>query len=778
MKLKLLSLLFSGVALAQTLVTIREGGVNADVTAAAALKTDGSAVTQPISAAALPLPSGAATSARQDTGNTSLASIDGKITAVNTGAVVVSSSALPSGAATEASLIKLPLAQGSTTSGQSGTLMQGAVTTGAPSYTTAQTSPLSINTVGELRVAIPTLATVTAAQGGNWTTRVVGNGGATIDSTVGAGTAPANQLVVGGLYNSTEISPTTGQAAALQTDAKGRLRNVIMDGAGNSRAANVNASNRLSVSVDNTPLIAFSDLIVSTISSAVPSQGMQVTGTDGTNARTFKTDTGGELQVDVLTMPTTAVSQSGTWNINNVSGTISLPTGASTAAKQPALGTAGTASPDVISVQGIASMTPLLATVSDGAGALNVIIDSGTTTVTQATAANLNATVVGNGTFAVQCTSGCTPGGSFEDNDAFTFGTTAIGNVGFVVDDTAPNAVTENSAGAARMSANRVAYSMLRDAAGNERGVNVTAGNALLVDASATTQPVSGTVTVTDGAGALNVIVDSGTVTTVSTVTNLSQMAGAAIAMNTGVRSAGTQRVTIATDDVVPASQSGTWTVQPGNTANTTAWKVDGSSVTQPVSGTVTVTDGAGALNVIVDSGAVTATLSAETTKVVGTVRVLGNAGAVVDGATGAAPPANGLYTVGLGSGATGGLLINRTICDQWVAINGTASAQLITGVSGRKIYFCGGNIQMNGGANTVSFVSGTGTVCATGITAVPGFDGATTAANGYSFAANGGMVFQGGLAPFGRTTNNADNFCILVGSATRVVGGLNYAIY
>jgi len=31
-------------------------------------------------------------------------------------------------------------------------------------------------------------------------------------------------------------------------------------------------------------------------------------------------------------------------------------------------------------------------------------------------------------------------------------------------------------------------------------------------------------------------------------------------------------------------NQGGTWTVQPGNTANTTAWKVDGSAVTQPVS--------------------------------------------------------------------------------------------------------------------------------------------------------------------------------------------------
>lgn len=59
----------------------------------------------------------------------------------------------------------------------------------------------------------------------------------------------------------------------------------------------------------------------------------------------------------------------------------------------------------------------------------------------------------------------------------------------------------------------------------------------------------------------------------------------------------------------VTANQGGTWTVQPGNTANTTPWlttinqggnsatvtgsnalKVDGSAVTQPVSGTVTVT--------------------------------------------------------------------------------------------------------------------------------------------------------------------------------------------
>jgi len=50
----------------------------------------------------LPLPTGASTSALQTAGNNSLSSIDSKITAVNTGAVVVSSSVLPTGAATSA----------------------------------------------------------------------------------------------------------------------------------------------------------------------------------------------------------------------------------------------------------------------------------------------------------------------------------------------------------------------------------------------------------------------------------------------------------------------------------------------------------------------------------------------------------------------------------------------------------------------------------------------------------------------------------------------------
>lgn len=77
-------------------------------------------------------------------------------------------------------------------------------------------------------------------------------------------------------------------------------------------------------------------------------------------------------------------------------------------------------------------------------------------------------------------------------------------------------------------------------------------------------------------------------VTTVSTVTNLAQQGGVAISLNTGVRDTGTQRVTIATNDVVPASQSGTWTVQPGNTPNTTPWLAQAPNNTRADTYTVT----------------------------------------------------------------------------------------------------------------------------------------------------------------------------------------------
>ena len=75
-----------------------------------------------------------------------------------------------------------------------------------------------------------------------------------------------------------------------------------------------------------------------------------------------------------------------------------LPSGASTAAKQPALGTAGSASSDVITVQGVASMTPLLVTASFASA--QAVTQSGTWTV--GISASQTIAVTNTGTFAVQ----------------------------------------------------------------------------------------------------------------------------------------------------------------------------------------------------------------------------------------------------------------------------------------------------------------------------------------------------------------------------------------
>ena len=80
---------------------------------------------------------------------------------------------------------------------------------------------------------------------------------------------------------------------------------------------------------------------------------------------------------------------------------------------------------------------------------------------------------------------------SLVDDAAFTPATSRVVPVGFEFDDSTPDSVNEGDIGAARMSGNRNIYTTIRDAAGNERGVNVSAGNALIVDGSAVTQPVS-----------------------------------------------------------------------------------------------------------------------------------------------------------------------------------------------------------------------------------------------------------------------------------------------
>jgi len=117
----------------------------------------------------------------------------------------------------------LNLAQASTTSGQTGPLVQGATTTSAPTYTTAKTNPLSLDTAGNLRVtnttAIPAGTNVIGhviADSGS-TTAVTQATAANLNATVvGAGTAGsanAGVVTVQGIASMTKLLVTPDSVA-------------------------------------------------------------------------------------------------------------------------------------------------------------------------------------------------------------------------------------------------------------------------------------------------------------------------------------------------------------------------------------------------------------------------------------------------------------------------------------------------------------------------------------------------------------------------------------
>jgi len=366
------------------------------------IKVDGSGVTQPVSG----------TVAATQSGPWNITNISGTVS-------------LPTGASTAAKQPAL---------GTAGSASADVITIQGISSMT----PIKVDGSGVTQPVSLTSTTITGTvavtESGTWTVAT------NADAAIGAGTAPIKSLVGGAVYNSTEISPTTGQTFALQGDSKGRLRNVLMDAAGNTRGANVTASNELLVNVNNSPSVTISvgatssnQTNASQKTQIVDASGNTITDNSTTTTSTFGLDTNirsvlgtapstaGKLDVkgadgDVFVRQATAsnlnatvvgtgtfatqAAQSGTWNITNltnVTGTVSLPTGAATAAKQPALGTAGSASADVITIQGISSMTPIKI---DGSGVTQPV--SGTVTANIGTTNGLALDTSVNGILAAQ----------------------------------------------------------------------------------------------------------------------------------------------------------------------------------------------------------------------------------------------------------------------------------------------------------------------------------------------------------------------------------------
>lgn len=404
---------------------------------------------QPVSLASVPLPTGAATSALQTAGNASLSSVDAKLNNTTGGALKTDSSAFTQ----PISAAALPLPTGASTAANQTTSNNTLANINAKLFTNGTNDAAKVDGSSFTQ---PVSGSVSALQSGTWTVQSAQSGSWTVAATQS------------GTWNVTNISgtvslPTGAATSANQTTTNSTLATI------NGKLATLGQK----TGAGSMPVVLASDQgsIPSSQSGAwVVDQGLPAsTGnawptkvSDGTNTAAVKATLTSPLVTDpalvVSVSPNSspiASTQSGTWNITNVTGTVSLPTGAATsaaqatgnaslssidtktpalasgrvpvdgsgvtqpisaaalplpsgaatAAKQPALGAAGTASADVLTVQGISSMTPLLV---NGSGVTQPV--SGTVTANQGgtwNVANITGTVslpTGASTSAAQTT--------------------------------------------------------------------------------------------------------------------------------------------------------------------------------------------------------------------------------------------------------------------------------------------------------------------------------------------------------------------------------------
>lgn len=107
-------------------------------------------------------------------------------------------------------------------------------------------------------------------------------------------------------------------------------------------------------------------------------------------------------------------------------------------------------------------------------------------------------------------------------------------------------------------------------------------------------------------------------------------------------------------------------------------------------------------------------------------------------------------------------------LCPSKAVVNQTASATVITGSSGNRIFICA-IVLISATAQNISLTEGTGTNCATGADAMIG---GTTAS--IAVAAEGGFS---AIAPFAwiSTATAANNLCVLQSGTGNISGVITY---
>jgi hypothetical protein len=200
---------------------------------------------------------------------------------------------------------------------------------------------------------------------------------------------------------------------------------------------------------------------------------------------------------------------------------------------------------------------------------------------------------------------------------------------------------------------------------------------------------------------------------------NVKQINGIAPLMGNGVTGTGSQRVTIASDNTafsVNAAQSGVWTVQPGNTANTTAWKVDASAT-------------------------------------------------AIQGAAPGASVASG-NTISVQNPSLDPCQTQAHAIKP-INIVTAANTTIVTGTAAKKTYVCYLFLYASAAEN-VAIIEGSGTNCAT---SPLGLAGGNTAATGFLLVANQGLPFGTGANAVMASTVNANDVCLITSSTAQLSG-------
>lgn len=283
--------------------------------------------------------------------------------------------------------------------------------------------------------------------------------------------------------------------------------------------------------------------------------------------------------------------------------------------------------------------------------------------------------------------------------------------------------------------------------------------------------------------------------------------------------------VTQPVSGTVAATQSGTWTVQPGNTANTTPWLASlsqgGNTALVKAANTVGTTDMAQVVAVantlasVTPGDGITTTIygTAPASSVIGATLLWNgttydrwkssgtgfgavNPGTAANwgiGATAAAVPANATYygfnsggnLVGVASATplptrpgdgTRNVIIDPCEANLQtslpISITTATTTQIVAASASNKTYICS-LFLTSAAADNVGIVEGTGGTCGTG---TAGVVGGTTAANGPNFAANGGMLLQsGGKVAAAQTAGTNVGLCLITSAATPLAGVLKY---